>query len=453
VGEGEPVMKLLIVSYDFPPIGGVSVQRVLSLVKYLPENGFDVSVVTARNAASPVFDPALLEQIPSSVRVHRVWTPELSYRVKTKLWSLISRGSRAGAAGAGSGRKGLKSRAADILKTIFSPDPHVVWVPFALRRARKIVRRDGVDAVLVTAPPFSAFLIGNALKREFPGLRLVSDFRDEWLRYLLKDFDFFQGSAAQRKAAVIEKETVALSDLVVAVTQSSIAQLRQRYPEQPQEKFAMVPNGYDPAAFARFRPRPRAGDRILVAYVGTVYSVCSPRYYLDALDQLPEEVRDRFETVFVGRVVEDERKYLEGRKSRVRVRGFLPQGEALAQIEEADYVLLTVANDFCIAGKLFEYLAARKPVIAITPPDGETGRLVAETGGGWCVDPRDSGGIRKLLDRLHGEWQAGISSFAPLPHRIREYERPRLAGRFAALLKQACGAHPPARANQEAQRV
>lgn len=109
-----------------------------------------------------------------------------------------------------------------------------------------------------------------------------------------------------------------MSDLVVAVTASSIGQLRMRYPGQPATKFAVVPNGYDPAAFEQFQPRPRAGERIRVVYLGTVYGVCSPRYYLDALDGLPSKVRDDFETVFIGRLVDDERKYLDGREARVQ---------------------------------------------------------------------------------------------------------------------------------------
>ena len=437
-------MRILIVSYDFPPIGGVSVQRVLSLVKYLPDHGFDVQVLTARNAASPVFDYGLLQQIPPSVRVHRVFTPEISYRLKTKLWAALSSGANAGSQDATESVKqrpgAWKSRLAAAAKTIFSPDPHIVWTPFALRRARRIVQRDGIDVVLVTAPPFSAFLIGNTLKREFPRLKLVTDFRDEWVRYILKDFDFFQGGAAQKRAVVIERETVEMSDLVLAVTGSSIAQLRQRYPEQRADKFADVPNGYDPAVFENFRPRRHAGDKIVVTYVGTVYSVCSPRYYLDALDDLPPEIRDDFELILVGRVVEEERKYLDSRKSWIRVLGFLPQAEAFRHMEETDYLLLTVVNDFCIAGKLFEYLRAGKPIMAITPPGGETGRTISETAGGWSVDPGDRDGIRELLCRIHREMRSGVNTFAPKGEKIQAFERSRLAARIAALIQEV--AHP-----------
>ena len=93
-----------------------------------------------------------------------------------------------------------------LVRRVLSPEPEVLWVPFALRKARRIVRRHGIEVVLVTAPPFSAFLVGNALKREFPYLTLVSDFRDEWLKFYLGTFDFQKGDYTRRRAAEIERE-------------------------------------------------------------------------------------------------------------------------------------------------------------------------------------------------------------------------------------------------------
>ena len=137
----------------------------------------------------------------------------------------------------------------------------MLWAPFAIRKARQIVRRHGIEAVLVTAPPFSAFLVGNALKREFPDLKLISDFRDEWLSFYLKDFEFQSSDYTRRRAEAIERETVELSDLVVAVARSSLREIRSRYPEQPDGKFLLLPNGYDPAGVCRIRPAAPRGPR------------------------------------------------------------------------------------------------------------------------------------------------------------------------------------------------
>ena len=97
------------------------------------------------------------------------------------------------------------------------PEPEILWVPFAVRKARQIIRRFGIDTVMVTVPPFSALVAGTRLKREFPSLVLVSDFRDEWLSFYLKDFDFQNSDYTRRRAEAIEQESVEASDLVVAV--------------------------------------------------------------------------------------------------------------------------------------------------------------------------------------------------------------------------------------------
>src|SRR5690349_15055302 len=185
--------RLLIISYVFPPAGGITVQRALSFAKYLTALDFEVHVLTAGNAASPVYDPGLLKHIPPEVTVHRSFTPELPFYFRKKLWGLFSGKQKADAKApakapeAAAGR-GWKSRVVAAVRRAMSPDPQVVWVPFALRRASRIIRRHGIDCVLTTAPPFSVFLIGNALKRRFPEIRLISDFRDEWIRFYVAEF-------------------------------------------------------------------------------------------------------------------------------------------------------------------------------------------------------------------------------------------------------------------------
>ena len=80
---------------------------------------------------------------------------------------------------------------------------------------------------------------------------------------------------------------------------------------------------------ARFTPRPHRLDKVVVTYLGAVYKTASPRYYLDALDNMPEAVRSRFEARFIGRIADEEREMLENRKSSVRVLGFMPQARQL----------------------------------------------------------------------------------------------------------------------------
>ena len=316
-----------------------------------------------------------------------------------------------------------------------SPEPEILWVPFALRKARQIVKRHNIEFVLVTVPPFSALVVGTALKREFPSLALVSDFRDEWLTFYLRDFEFQDSDYTRRRAETIERETVESSDLVVAVNQSSRDVIRQRYPLQPDSKFMVVPNGYDPEAFAGFVPRVQQSARMVVTHVGTVYKTASPHYYLDAVDALPEDIRNHIETRFVGRVSESELGCLQDRKSQVTLLGFLPQAEAVKYMEDTDYLLLTMTNDISVPGKLFEYMATGKPILAVAAPGSEVDQILQATATGITASPNDSNAIRRMLIRAFEAWRDHGKLIDREGEPVQRYERPRLAKEYGRLMR------------------
>ena len=427
--------RLLIISYLFPPAGGVAVQRALSLAKYLPDCGCEVHVLRARNAAAPVQDPGLLRHIPASVTVHSAFTPELPFQFRQRIWRWFSRGGQAGAGQAGKPSKGgWKKWVTRLTRRILCPEPEVLWVPFALRKARRIVREHEIEAILVTAPPFSAFLVGNALKRQFPNLRLITDFRDSWLGFYAATFDFQNSDYLRRRSAKIERETVENSDYVVTVTHSIQAELRTRYAAQPEHKFIYIPNGYDPAVFAAFQARRHEGTKIVVTHLGTVYEASSPRSFLDSLKAMPEEIRNSFEVRFIGRVTDQERAALAGYGSLVRIMGFMPQAEALRQLEETDYALVVMTDAASLTGKLFEYLATRKPVLAISPDGGEIDRVLRATNCGWCSDTNDGPAIQAMIRKAYEMARSGAPGFEPNWAAVREYERPRQAAQFAKLM-------------------
>jgi glycosyltransferase involved in cell wall biosynthesis len=427
--------KLLIISYLFPPAGGVAVQRALSLAKYLPGCGYSVHVLRARNASAPVEDPGLLKHVPASVTVHTAFTPELPFKFRQRVWGWLSRGAQPATAKArqpsGAGWKQWTRR---LVRRILCPEPEVLWVPFALRKARRIVRQNGIEAVLVTAPPFSAFLVGNALKREFPALKLISDFRDSWLQFYAATFDFQQSDYIRRRSAEIERETVERSDYVVTVTHSIRTELRTRYPEQPDEKFVFIPNGYDPEVFDKFQPRKHDGEKIVITHLGTVYEASSPGPFLDALAAMPEKIRPAFEVRFIGRITEQERRGIESYGSLVRMQGFMPQTEALRQLEETDYALVVMTDAASLTGKLLEYLATRKPILAVSPDGGEVGRVLRETNCGWCADPNDRDAIQAMIRLAYDKARSGSAGLEPNLAAVREYERPRQVAKFARLM-------------------
>jgi glycosyltransferase involved in cell wall biosynthesis len=330
-----------------------------------------------------------------------------------------------------------KSLITGAVQKVMCPEPEILWVPFALRKARKIIRRHQIDTLLVTVPPFSALVAATALKREFPSLVLVSDFRDEWLSFYLKDFEFQNNEYTRRRAETIEREVVEVSDLVVAVNGSSRDEIRRRYPEQAERKFAVLPNGYDPQAFTEFVPRRNKSPRMLVTHVGTVYKTASPRFYLDALDGLPENVRQHIETRFVGRISESESALMQNRLSQVTALGFMPQEAALKYMEDTDFLLLTMTNDISVPGKLFEYMATGKPILTITAAGNEVDQILKETSAGIAAPPGDIGAIRAMLMRAFDAWSQGKNLIEPDTRSIQRYERLRLVAEYGDMIRAA----------------
>lgn len=430
--------RVLLIAYLFPPAGGVGVLRALSFAKYLPQSGHELHVLSALNPTCPTLDPDLSKEIPRNVTVHRTFTPELPFHIRQRLWKLIVpvRGSRPVATNQTTVEtpRSFKTAAADVVRRFFSPDPEVVWTPFAIRRARKIIAKHEIDTVVVTVPPFSSLLIGTALKRHFPQLKLISDFRDEWFQFHLSVFSFHNNSYIVRRAREIESEAVRSSDVVISVVPSIIDQMRSRHPEEPSDKFRIISNGFDPALAAGFRPRPHRTRKVVITFVGTVYRPSTLRYYLESLAGLPEEIRSRFQTRVIGRVADEERATLENATVNLELLGFKPQAAAFRLMEETDFLLLTMTDPSCITGKFFDYIATGKPMLALTPAGGEVQRMLGETGAGWWADYRDSEGIRNLLIRAH---DAAVSDTVPeIPCTVAErFARPKLAAELSAVIE------------------
>ena len=204
--------RILIISYLFPPAGGIAVQRALSLAKYSPGCGYEVHVLTANNAAGPI--RIFCGRCLAGVTLHGAFTPEILFGVRQMLWRRLSGGGKpqtAKAATVGKRLFSVKGLIAEAVKRVLWSEPEMLWVPFALQRVHHRKEYD-IEAIIVTAVPFSSFLLGNALKEQFPDLKLFNYCRD-WLSYLfiyLFEFDYQKSDYTRPRAIEIERRTVEL---------------------------------------------------------------------------------------------------------------------------------------------------------------------------------------------------------------------------------------------------
>ncbi len=436
--------NVLLVSYPFPPSATIGVPRALAYIRYLRLYGCHVSVLTATMPQTSGYDWELCNLIPSDVPVHRAWNPELPFALRDRIWKRLTSphlNNRAvvdptpdtGRESNADNQRWIKAKIRSAAQRAFFPDPQTTWVPLAVRRAIRLIESDQINTVILNAPPFSTLKIGIALKRRFPQLKIITDFRDEWLGYYLLKIDNASPQKIQM-AQELEREIVMGSSYISTVTQEWVERLRRRYPEQPADKFIYTPNGYEPDMFKDFKPRRRSDSKVVITYFGSVHmnQVYSPKNYLDAIEALPAEVRDRIETRFIGRVRPDAELCLQRTRAVVRQLGFMPKLQGLRYLEETDFLLLIATDPTSHAGKLFEYLATAKPILALSPPNGEIAKLLRETRAGWCVDPWDQAAIQTMLLHAFTRLQAGQRLIRPNWDVIRSYSWPVILANFCA---------------------
>lgn len=439
-------LKVMLVVYAFPPAGGVGTLRAASLARYFPAEGIQLDVLTTRNPSSVGSDHNLLREIPSEVTVHRTVTLDLPFAWKKRIKSLLT-GSKPPAAHpqpaaktetktepSAAPRPNLLKR---FVQDLLLPDPQVTWLPVLTRAARRIVRERKIDLVIITGAPYSDYLLAEKLRKTFPNLPIILDFRDEWLAtsFDVASFGFSRSERARQFAIKAEADAVKAATAVVAVTEAARREMHGRYPHEPESKFLHIPNGFDATRLQASKPAPRTSDKIIVTYVGTLYTSTEPSTLVKALESLPPEIKSRFKLRFIGHIEEPRyREALLALGDMVELKGYMPQHEALAAMNETDYVLLISHDRLNVSAKFYDYIGAGKPILACVHPDGDIRLMLEDLRAGWWAGSHDVEGNRRLFIEAAERGDSLSAVFQPDSAKIAQYERKPIAQRYAALL-------------------
>jgi hypothetical protein len=439
-GGGVTRRRVLLVSYHFPPVGGAGVQRPAKLARYLPDFGWDVSVLQAANPSAPLLDPSLLAEIPPATVHVRARTLEPGYAAKARV------GSGGGASGGGiaGGLRRLVRRAATLA---LQPDAQVLWLPAARREGLAVLRRLPHDAILATAPTYTNLVLGGMLARA-TGVPLVSDYRDEWDLSSAYWENAPRDPISHRIQGAMQRRVLRRSAAVVATTEASTARLAVRAAEAgAAPRMQCIYNGWDAhdlAAAGEAAPVPRPTPaRFRLAYTGTLWNLTSIAPLAAAVEQLATTHPDltaRLELVALGRKTpeqETELARIAATPALVTAAPYAEHPVALATMRDADALLLLLSDvpgaERVAPAKLFEYLAVARPMLAITP-EGETAGIVrASLPDGWRA-PTDVAGIATWLAARLTAWPAVLPVDRPDPAVAARFERRALAGQMAALL-------------------
>lgn len=424
-------MNVVVVSYAFPPVGGAGVQRMLKLVKYLPEHGVRPTVLTVSRASVPLTDTSLLAEIPPDVTVLRAPTLEPEYGAKQLAWRATGTTSE-------SLRTRIVRRAANLGRWLMVPDPQILWLPAAAHALLGHLRREPESVVLISGPPFSQFLLG-LLAKEFASVPVVLDYRDEWTT-TSSVYEMARGGSSDR---LLEAAVLRRADGVVTATEDFRERLLARFDFLHPERVVSIPNGYDPADFVGQPPAPPT-DRMVISYVGTVFRLTSARGFLRGLRLFKErspELGKLCDVRFVGRIVETEADaFADTEPLGVTREGYVDHAKAI-QALAASHVALCLLDavdgaEGIYPAKIFEIMRLGRRCLAVTP-EGALARLVRRHRAGEVVAPGDTEAIATALQRLVTEFRSGTLLEWGGPVDFEIFDRRRQAGAFARALTMA----------------
>ena len=434
--SAQPLLKVLFITYYWPPSGGAGVQRCLKFVKHLPEFGIEPTVITVdeNEGAYPLFDQSLVAEIPAGVRVFRTSTSEpFEYYKKLTGKKEIPYGGFANEKKTGFVQKLFKF----LRGNLFIPDARVGWNKHALKKCAELLKTEKFDAVITTSPPHSTQLIGLELQKKY-GLRWIADLRDPWTDiYYYKDLA--HTALAKKLDEKYERNVIEKSDAMLVTSADTKRLFLNKSPKVDPHKVHVLPNGYDEADF-QFDSEPPQ-DMFCLTYTGTITDTYNISTFLQAFAENARRHSDvNFRLRFVGKVSAEVHKQIEEANLLFCTEfiAFVPHRESIQYLMRATALLMAVPdveNNFCILpGKLFEYLASNKQIICIGPVASDADAIIDECGAGrtFTYDAYDL--MLDHLDTMSRNWKVNPNLDLPFINYSR-YSRRALTGKLAELIR------------------
>ena len=445
--------RVLVVARVFPPFQSVGHSiRAVKFIRYLPASGWLPSVLTIDDRHEYESDrkqgsDSLLAEIPEEVAIHRTASgePSWAYLEKERQFGQRNWVTRVIVKVFGGARRWT-------YRNLLLPDRAILWLPFALRRGRKVIRAEGIDVIFATCPPYSATVVGACLKL-LTGKRLILDFRDDWLctpSYEMKP------AIVRLINRWLERWVVKVADKVVLVTEWSRDAFVSRYPREPRAKFVFIPNGCDLSEFRAPLPkgRDRGTSQFTMLHAGTLKDwkpwSRSPAAVFQALQSIVQgepRLASEMTLAFTGFLTEAQRELAKklDLSGIITELGFLPRAEFIRYMHDCDLLVVINYEDWAtlIPGKIYEYWAVGGPPIMLLSCPGAASSLVERHGLGFTLELWDAPGIRNVILNVYGRKRAGTPIRVNTAG-IERYDRKALSAELGQLLWTVAGAQSSA---------
>jgi glycosyltransferase involved in cell wall biosynthesis len=408
---------------------------VLKTVKYLRDFGWEPVVYTAKDAAYPVIDVSLLKDVAPDLEIIRgpIWEPYELYKrftsqnKKERVYS----GFMTDAA-----KPSFTQRASVWIRgNFFIPDARKFWIAPSVKLLKAYLTDHPVDAILSSGPPHSTHMIARALKRKF-GTPWLADFRDPWTNIDFYDQLMLTGWADKKHKAQ-EQAVIREADRMLTVSWSWGEDFRRL----GRADIETVTNGFDEADFPATMPE--RDQNFTICHIGSLNRDRNSPPLWETLAKMARANADfkaALRLRFIGKTEANTFAQLAdlGLEANTEQVAYMPHGEVIAELGRA-HVLLLLTNDTLnvlgvVPGKIYEYLAARRPILAIGTPAGDSARILRETGAGVMCGFRDRAAMEEALTNLFADYQKGSPAYAGDAEAIRRFTRRGATERVAEIL-------------------
>ena len=417
-------MKVLIITYYWPPAGGSGVQRWLKFVKYLRDFNIEPIVFTADDPEYAIKDESLFEEIPRELEVlkQKIWEPN----------NLMGKGKQT-SAGFLNPRPTFFGQIAHYIRAnYFIPDARKYWIKPSVKFLKAYLKNSDVDMIITTGPPHSLHLIGLELKKILP-IKWIADFRDPWT-----EIDYFHQLPLTKRSLAkhkeLEEEVIQNADAVLVVGDTMRSKM-----EALNKNIHVITNGFD-GVISKFQND--LDKKFTITHIGMMNADRNPKMLWEVLKDLmlkTPDFKENFRLKLVGKIapaiLNDIQFY--DLENYVTIVDYLPHKEVL-EVQRSSQILLLVINNVpsakgIITGKVFEYLQAKRPILAIGPKDGDLAKIINNTNSGEVIGFEDSDELKSVILDYYNSYKTGGLSINS--DNIEQYHRKNLTKQLSQVIK------------------
>jgi glycosyltransferase involved in cell wall biosynthesis len=388
--------NVLVIAYYFPPMGLSGVQRTQKFVKYLPHFGWKPTVMTVTPTGYFAHDYTLLEEIKKNdTEIIRVGSLDPNRLFK---------------------KKGVIQMPSEKVRKIFSflsdvffiPDNKISWKRRVCKTIDELLKNKKFDIIFATSPPYTDFLIGKEIHKKYK-IPLVLDYRDVWHEYPYKTYPTPIHKYLNYR---LEKQTLHEASKVITTNRKVKELLLARYKFLNYNDIHIISQGFDPADFENNKPAPRSPlNKMRITHAGVFYGERTPRYFFQALSQLLKQnplLQNKIEVLFIGNFRKEDKNLVDEYHlgGVVSALGYLDHIKTIQYLMSSDLFWLMMENDVQSPGKVYEYIGARKPILA-NVPDGFIKQTISEITGNITLQPRDVDETVKVLKQFYDKFEKG----------------------------------------------